>query len=84
MITFTSPSTVDGYLALSGGRVPPVVACIGPVTAEAARQAGLTVDVVAAEHSDAGLVAGLVARWDRLSESGGAAGGSAPRPPMPA
>ncbi len=84
VITFTSPSTVDGYLALSGGRVPPVVACIGPVTAEAARQAGLTVDVVAAEHSDAGLVAELVARWDRLSESGRADGGSAPRPPMPA
>jgi len=63
VITFTSPSTVDAYLSLSGGRVPPVVACIGPVTAEAARRAGLGVDVVAAEHTAAGLVAGLVARY---------------------
>jgi uroporphyrinogen III methyltransferase/synthase len=63
VITFTSPSTVDAYLSLAGGRVPPVVACIGPVTAEAARRAGLAVDVVAAEHSAAGLVDGLVARY---------------------
>jgi uroporphyrinogen III methyltransferase/synthase len=84
VITFSSPSTVDRYLTLSGGRVPPVVACIGPVTAEAARRAGLAVDVVAAEPSDAGLVAGLVARWEPLAESGGADGRSAPRPPMPA
>jgi uroporphyrinogen-III synthase len=60
VITFTSPSTVTGYAALAGGRrAPRVVACIGPVTAEAARRAGFDVDVVAAEHSAAGLVAAL-------------------------
>ena len=61
VITFSSPSTVDRYLELSAGQVPAVVACIGPVTAEAARKAGLVVDVVADEHTAAGLVAALVA-----------------------
>jgi uroporphyrinogen III methyltransferase / synthase len=60
VITFTSPSTVTGYIALAGARLPPpVVACIGPVTAEAARGAGFSVDVVAAEHSVEGLVTAL-------------------------
>ena len=41
-ITFTSSSTVTGYLELAGaGRMPPVVACIGPVTARTAMKAGL-------------------------------------------
>jgi uroporphyrinogen III methyltransferase/synthase len=62
VVTFTSPSTVDRFLALSGGRVPPVVACIGPVTAEAVRKAGLVVDLEATEHSAGGLVAALIAR----------------------
>jgi uroporphyrinogen-III synthase len=62
VVTFTSPSTVTGYADLAGSRrVPPVVACIGPVTAEAARRAGFEVDVVAAEHSVEGLVAALSA-----------------------
>ena len=61
-VTFTSPSTATSYAALSAGRRrPPVVACIGPVTAAAARAAGFTVDVVAAEPSAAGLVAALAA-----------------------
>jgi len=63
-VLFTSPSTVTGYLALrdEDGRplpMPPVVACLGPVTAEAAREAGLEVAVLAAEPSAEGLVAGL-------------------------
>jgi uroporphyrinogen-III synthase len=37
------------------------VACIGPVTAQAARDAGFTVDVVADDPSVAGLVAALSA-----------------------
>ncbi len=60
VVTFTSPSTVDGYLRLAGGRPrPPVVACIGPVTAEAARRAGMSVDVVASDPSADGLVTAL-------------------------
>jgi uroporphyrinogen-III synthase len=63
-VTFASPSAVDAYLSLrtEGGRplpVPPVVACIGPVTADAARAAGLEVAVVAAHASAAALVAAL-------------------------
>jgi uroporphyrinogen-III synthase len=38
-----------------------VVACIGPVTARAARQAGLEVALQADEHSAEGLVTALVA-----------------------
>jgi uroporphyrinogen-III synthase len=35
------------------------MACIGPVTAQAAREAGLRVDVVAATYTTDGLVAAL-------------------------
>src|SRR5581483_5169386 len=60
-VTFTSSSTVTNYLAVAGDvPVPPVVACIGPITADTARAAGLTVDVVAAEHTIEGLVQALV------------------------
>ena len=60
-ITFTSSSTVTNYLEVAGPTsVPPVVACIGPVTADTARAAGLTVSVVAAEHTIDGLVRAVV------------------------
>ncbi|MEW6477537.1 MAG: uroporphyrinogen-III C-methyltransferase [Actinomycetota bacterium] len=63
-ITFTSSSTVTNYLTVAGdGPVPPVVACIGPITADTARSAGLTVDVVATEHTIEGLVQSLVERF---------------------
>ena len=64
-IIFSSPSTVSHYLALSGGRVPAVVACIGPTTAEAAEEAGLIVDVVAGEQTDDGLIAALIDHYAR-------------------
>jgi uroporphyrinogen-III synthase len=61
-ICFTSSSTVTNYLAVAGAdAVPPLVACIGPITAATARDAGLTVDVVAEVHTTAGLVDALVA-----------------------
>ena len=60
-ITFTSSSTVTNYLQAVGlDAVPPVVACIGPVTAATARAAGLQVDVVAEDHTIDGLVSALV------------------------
>lgn len=64
-VTFASPSAVDAYVALRAedGRalpVPPIVACIGPVTAAAARAAGLPVGVVAPAASAAALVDALV------------------------
>ena len=60
-IAFTSSSTVTSWLALAGpDRTPPVVACIGPVTAATAAEHGLVVTVVAAEHTVDGLVDALV------------------------
>ena len=65
--TFTSPSTVENFFALLDARAVRVlggayVACIGPVTASAARALGLTVHLEPAEHSIPGLVAALEAR----------------------
>ena len=59
-ITFTSSSTVTNFVEVAGtGRVPDIVACIGPITAETARKAGLRVDVVAGTHTIGGLVEAL-------------------------
>ena len=67
-VTFTSSSTVTNYLAVAGEMpVPPVVACIGPITADTARAAGLTVSVVATPHTIDGLVQSLV---DTLNPGG--------------
>lgn len=61
-IAFTSGSTVEHYLAAAGrGALPPVVACIGPVTADVARAHGVAVDVVADPHTIDGLVEALAA-----------------------
>ncbi len=71
-ITFTSSSTVTNYLALAGAAaVPPFVACIGPVTAAAARAAGIGVDAVAGRHSIDGLVDALVEGLGRVPSSPG-------------
>jgi uroporphyrinogen III methyltransferase/synthase len=59
-IAFTSSSTVTSWLAL-GAPLPPVVACIGPVTAATAAEHGVPVTVVATEHTVDGLVDALVA-----------------------
>jgi uroporphyrinogen III methyltransferase/synthase len=61
VVTFTSSSTAQHFVAAFGAdAVPPMVACIGPVTAATARELGLHVDVEAEVHSVAGLVAALV------------------------
>jgi len=62
VVTFTSSSTVEQWMAAFGADlVPPTVACIGPVTADTARRHGLRVDVVADSHTVTGLVDALVA-----------------------
>ncbi|MFI5044404.1 MAG: uroporphyrinogen-III synthase, partial [Acidimicrobiales bacterium] len=62
VITFTSSSTVTNFLDSAGANaLPPVVAAIGPVTAQTARDAGVVVDVVAKEHTIDGLVAAIEA-----------------------
>jgi uroporphyrinogen III methyltransferase/synthase len=72
VVTFTSSSTVRGFLeVVDRGDVPPVVACIGPITADTARSLGLQVDVVAATHTVEGLV-------DALAKARRATGGKGP------
>ncbi|OPZ83527.1 MAG: Uroporphyrinogen-III C-methyltransferase [bacterium ADurb.Bin429] len=59
-ITFTSSSTVKNFRVLVPGPVEgPVVACIGPVTAQTARKLGLRVDIEAASFTVPDLVAAL-------------------------
>jgi uroporphyrinogen III methyltransferase/synthase len=62
-ITFTSSSTVRNLVAALDGQLPPGarVVSIGPVTSEAAREAGLRVDVEAQRHDIEGLVDALLA-----------------------
>ena len=60
VVTFTSSSTVDNFVAAHGvAAVPQVVASIGPITSATARKHGLTVTVEAEEHTIEGLVAAL-------------------------
>ncbi len=71
LITFTSSSTVSHFLK----RLPPArlagliagipCACIGPITAETARRAGLEVAVEASVYTIEGLVEAILA-WARM------------------
>ena len=59
-IAFTSGSTVRNVVAALGAAgigMPPstLIACIGPATAAAAREAGLAVDIIARESTAGGL-----------------------------
>ena len=62
-VTFTSSSTVRNFIDAVGGRLPEGarIVSIGPVTSEAAREAGLTVDVEADRHDPDGLIEALIA-----------------------
>jgi uroporphyrinogen III methyltransferase / synthase len=65
-VTFTSASTVRHFVELLGAEqapdllAPTIVAAIGPVTADAARQLGLNPAVVPGEYTIPALVAALV------------------------
>ncbi len=65
--TFSASSTVRGCLDLLDGRADLInrtfVACIGPVTAETARDLGLRVDLVSEEHTIVGLIRALRERF---------------------
>jgi uroporphyrinogen III methyltransferase/synthase len=62
-LTFTSSSTVRNFVQTVDGRAPTRarVASIGPVTSEAAREAGLQVHVEARRHDPDGLLEALLA-----------------------
>ncbi len=63
VVTFTSSSTVRNLVNLLDGNTGlldgPLIACIGPVTAQTAREMGLSVGVVARHHTVKGLVEAL-------------------------
>jgi uroporphyrinogen III methyltransferase/synthase len=61
-VTFTSSSTVTNLTEALGERFPAAarVVSIGPVTSDAARAAGLSVDVEAERHDVEGLLAALL------------------------
>jgi uroporphyrinogen III methyltransferase/synthase len=69
-VTFTSASTVRGFVQMLGVEQAPdllrttVVATIGPVTAEAAQQLGLSPAVMPAQYTIPALVEALVAHFD--------------------
>jgi uroporphyrinogen III methyltransferase/synthase len=71
VVSFTSSSTVRNFAALLGGDAlaaiardgRPLVACIGPVTAETAREVGLRVDVVPDAYTADALASALAARF---------------------
>jgi uroporphyrinogen III methyltransferase/synthase len=63
LVTFTSASGVERFVAAVGVEAtPPIVACIGPITADAARAHGLDVHIVPDEHTIPGLVDAIVAQ----------------------
>lgn len=62
--TFTSPSTVENFLYLTGRRgrellSQAIIACIGPTTAAAVNEAGFSVAVVPDEYTVEGMVAAV-------------------------
>lgn len=64
VVTFTSSSTVRHLCQLLGDRAPEmlrgaIVASIGPVTSQTARELGLAIQVEAEEHTMPGLVAAI-------------------------
>ena len=66
--TFTSSSTVINLVDLLGGNTDALkdatIACIGPITAERAADLGLKVDIVAAEHTIAGLIEAVESHFE--------------------
>jgi uroporphyrinogen III methyltransferase / synthase len=68
-ITFTSSSTVRNFVKAAGNGIPngARVVSIGPVTSDAIREAGLSVDVEAERHDIEGLVGALL---DAVAKAG--------------
>ena len=61
VITFTSSSTVTNFLTLTGEQLLPAIkntkiACIGPITAKTARDAGLNVEIMPEQYTVSSLM----------------------------
>jgi len=67
-ILFCSPSAVEGFARQEIGIGNAITGCIGPTTAEAAKELGIRVDIVPQEPGSDGLVRALVAHYDALQE----------------
>ncbi len=64
-IAFTSPSTVERFVARFGHTaVPPIVVCIGPRTATRARALAIDVTMLAEPYTEAGLLDALIELLD--------------------
>ncbi|WAL41577.1 uroporphyrinogen-III synthase [Brevibacterium sp. BRM-1] len=80
-VLFTSSSTVRNLVGIAGKPHPTtVVACIGPATAQTARDHGLRVDVTAPEANVGALIDALVADARRMRDEDLAAGLAPLRP----
>jgi len=63
IVTFTSPSTVDNFIDMVGkANIPEdtLIACIGPVTKEAAEAAGFTVQIMAQSYTVEGMMDAMI------------------------
>ena len=68
VITFTSSSTVKNFVEIMGGNALPErirIACIGPVTAASARDAGMNVDIFQERYTIPALVETIVKYFSR-------------------
>ncbi len=69
VVTLTSSSTARNLSALLGGQMDTLkharIACIGPITAQTARELGFEVDIIAAEFSVPGLIAAIITACER-------------------
>jgi hydroxymethylbilane synthase len=62
LVTLTSSSAVRHFVAALDAPLPQriAVACIGPITAQTARELGIAVDIIAQEYTTRGLVEAIV------------------------
>ena len=67
--TFSSSSTVTNLVELLNGNTSALkgatIACIGPVTAKRAEGLGLKVDIIASEHTIAGLIEAVESHFEK-------------------
>lgn len=68
LITFTSSSTVTNFVNIIGaGNVEKLadtqIACIGPITANTAKNKGFKVDLIAPEYTIAGLIGAILEQY---------------------